>query len=132
MSFLKRARKENLISLAMDLGENPAPTFSKIDLVSLIKGNKHYNEDEAKLMLETMVTEREERLKLAAEQERLKLAAKQERLKMEFELEKLRMTSDGCKNPKHEKPSCYELTKTVPSFDSKNGDITLFLSLFER
>ncbi|GBN65460.1 hypothetical protein AVEN_77603-1 [Araneus ventricosus] len=26
----------------------------------------------------------------------------------------------------------YELTKTVPSFDSKNGDITLFLSLFER
>ncbi|GBM62737.1 hypothetical protein AVEN_81509-1 [Araneus ventricosus] len=36
------------------------------------------------------------------------------------------MTSDGSKNPKHEKPSCYELTKTVPSFDSKNGDITLF------
>ncbi|GBN37248.1 Gypsy retrotransposon integrase-like protein 1 [Araneus ventricosus] len=92
-------------------------------------------------MLETVVTEREERLKMAAEQERLKLAteqerlklaAEQERLKMEFELEKLRMTSDGSKNPKHEKPSCYELTKTVPSFDSKDGDITLFLSLFER
>ncbi|GBM29920.1 hypothetical protein AVEN_111228-1 [Araneus ventricosus] len=60
------------------------------------------------------------------------MEAEKERLKMEFELEKLRMTSDGSKNPKHEKPSCYELTKTVPSFDSKNGDITLFLSLFER
>ncbi|GBO32462.1 hypothetical protein AVEN_44158-1 [Araneus ventricosus] len=142
MSFLKRARKEDLISLATDLGEKPAPTFSKIDLVSLIQGNKHYNEDDAKLMLETVVTEREERfkleaerketLKLAAEQERLKLAAEQERLKMEFELEKLRMTSDGSKNPKHEKPSCYEMTKTVPSFDSGNGDITLFLSLLER
>ncbi|GBM48545.1 hypothetical protein AVEN_184567-1 [Araneus ventricosus] len=159
MSFLKRARKEDLISLATDLGEKPAPTFSKIDLVSLIQGNKHYNEDDAKLMLETVVTEREERfkleaerketlklaaeqerlkpaaeqeqLKLAAEQERLKLVAEQERLKMEFQLEKLRMTSDGSKNPKHEKPSCYELNKTVPSFDSGNGNITLFLSLFE-
>ncbi|GBO07902.1 hypothetical protein AVEN_151347-1, partial [Araneus ventricosus] len=132
MSFLKRARKEDLISLATDLGENPAPTFSKIDLVSLIQGNKHYDEDGAKLMLETVVTEREERLKMEADRERLKMEAEKERLKMEFELEKLRMTSDGSKNPKNEKPSCYELTKTVPSFDSKNGDITLFLSLFER
>ncbi|GBM23098.1 hypothetical protein AVEN_150518-1 [Araneus ventricosus] len=132
MSLLKRARKEDLISLATDLGENPAPTFSKIDLVSLIQGNKHYDEDDAKLMLETVVTEREERLKMEADRERLKMEAEKEKLKMEFELEKLRMTSDGSKNPKHEKPSCYELTKTVPSFDSKNGDITLFLSLFER
>ncbi|GBM20367.1 hypothetical protein AVEN_222081-1 [Araneus ventricosus] len=123
MSFLKRARKEDLISLASDLGENPAPTFSKVDLVGLIQGNKHYNEDDAKLMLETVVAEREERLITEAEKEKLK---------MEFELEKLRMTSDGSKIPNHEKASCYELTKTVPSFDSKNGDITLFLSLFER
>ncbi|GBN70333.1 hypothetical protein AVEN_217675-1 [Araneus ventricosus] len=137
MSFLKRARKEDLISLATDLGENPAPTFSKVDLVNLIQGNKHYNEDDAKLILETVVTEREERFKLeaekmVAEQERLKMAAEQERLKMEIELEKLRMPSDGSTNPKHEKASCYELTKIVPSFDSKNGDIALFLSLFER
>ncbi|GBM39808.1 hypothetical protein AVEN_45773-1 [Araneus ventricosus] len=123
MSFLKRARKEYLISLAMKLGENPVSTFSKIDLVSLIQGNKHYNEDDAILMIDTVVMEREERLKLEAEKEKLK---------MEFELERLRMTSDGSKNPKHEKPSCYELTKTIPSFDAKNGDITLFLSLFER
>ncbi|GBN68651.1 hypothetical protein AVEN_251381-1 [Araneus ventricosus] len=146
MSFLKRTRK----ALATDLGENPAPTFSKIDLVSLIQGNKHYNEDDSKLMLETVVAEREERLKMEADRERLrmeadrerlrmeadrerlKMEAEKERLKMEFELEKLRMTSDGSKNPKHEKPSCYELTKTVPSFDSKNGDIALFLSSFER
>ncbi|GBM68170.1 Retrovirus-related Pol polyprotein from transposon 297 [Araneus ventricosus] len=74
----------------------------------------------------------QERLKMAEEQERLKMAAEQERLKMEIELEKLRMPSDGSTNPKHEKASCYELTKTVPSFDSKSGDITLFLSLFER
>ncbi|GBM37192.1 hypothetical protein AVEN_14963-1 [Araneus ventricosus] len=126
MSFLKRGRKEDLLSLATDLGENPAPTFSKIDLVSLIQGNKHYNEDDATLMLETVVAEREERLKMAAENER------KERLKMELELEKLRTTSDGSANPKHEKPSCYELTKTAPSFDSRNGDITLFLLLFER
>ncbi|GBL85465.1 hypothetical protein AVEN_232900-1 [Araneus ventricosus] len=88
-------------------------------------------------MLETVVTEREERFKLQAErketeQERLKMEAEKEILKMEIELEKLRTTSDGSTNPKHEKPSCYELTKTVPSFDPKNGDITLFLSLFER
>ncbi|GBN80226.1 hypothetical protein AVEN_195407-1 [Araneus ventricosus] len=51
---------------------------------------------------------------------------------MELELEKLRTTSDASANPKHEKPSCYELTKTVPNFDSRNGNITLFLSLFER
>ncbi|GBN19244.1 hypothetical protein AVEN_31024-1 [Araneus ventricosus] len=135
ISFLKRAKKEDLISLATDLGENPAPTFSKIDLVSLNQENKHYNEDDAKLMLETVVTEREKRLKMATEQERLKIEAenaRKERLKIELELEKLRTTSDGSANPKLEKPSCYQLTKTVPSFDSKNGDITLFLSLFER
>ncbi|GBN26411.1 hypothetical protein AVEN_184625-1 [Araneus ventricosus] len=133
MSFLKRARKEDLISLATDLGENPSPTFSKVDLVSLIQGNKHYNEDDAKLTLETVVTEREERFKLQAEQkeaeqERLKMEAEKERLKME----RLRTTSDGSANPKHEKASCYELTKNVPNFDPKNGDIELFLSLFER
>ncbi|GBO25275.1 hypothetical protein AVEN_3638-1 [Araneus ventricosus] len=148
MSFLKRAIKEDLISLATDLGENPAPTFSKIDLVSLIEGNKHYNEDDAKLMLETVVTEREERfgmeaeqreilkmateqerLKMAAEQERLKMVAEQKRFKMEIELERLRTTSVVSANSK---PSCYELTKNVPNFDPKNGDIALFLSLFER
>ncbi|GBM38172.1 hypothetical protein AVEN_213047-1 [Araneus ventricosus] len=75
MSFLKRARKEDLISLATDLGENPPPTFSKIDLVGLIQGNKHYDEDDAKLMLETVVTEREERLKMEADRERLKMEA---------------------------------------------------------
>ncbi|GBM44271.1 hypothetical protein AVEN_23327-1 [Araneus ventricosus] len=131
MSFLKRARKEDLISLATDLGEQPAPTFSKIDLVSLIQGNKHYNEDDAKLMLETVVTERKERFRLQAEQkeaeqERLKMEAEKERLKMEIELERLMKTSDGSANPKHEKPSCYELTKNVPNFDPKNGDIALF------
>ncbi|GBM96556.1 hypothetical protein AVEN_231635-1 [Araneus ventricosus] len=87
MSFLKRARKEDLISLATDLGEKPAPTFSKIDLVSLIQGNKHYNEDDAKLMLETVVAEREERFKLEAERkETLKMEAeRRETLKMEAE-----------------------------------------------
>ncbi|GBN18214.1 hypothetical protein AVEN_271362-1 [Araneus ventricosus] len=87
------------------------------------KGNKHYTEDDAKLMLGTVVKEREERLKTEAENEKLK---------MEFELERLRMISDDSINPKHKKPSCYELTKTVPSFYPKNGDISLFLSLFER
>ncbi|GBM19355.1 hypothetical protein AVEN_195990-1 [Araneus ventricosus] len=38
---------------------------------------------------------------------------------MAIELEMLRTTSDGSTNPKHDKPSCYELTKTVPSFDPK-------------
>ncbi|GBL73905.1 hypothetical protein AVEN_230849-1 [Araneus ventricosus] len=60
------------------------------------------------------------------------MKAEKERLKMVIELEMLRMTSDGSTNPKHGKPSCYELAKTVPSFDPKNGDITLFLTLFER
>ncbi|GBL73964.1 hypothetical protein AVEN_230894-1 [Araneus ventricosus] len=86
-------------------------------------------------MLETVITEREERketLKMEAEQERLKMEAERERLKMEIELEKLRKTSDGSKHPKHVKPSCYNMTKIVPSFDPMNGDITLFLSLFER
>ncbi|GBN87040.1 hypothetical protein AVEN_157581-1 [Araneus ventricosus] len=111
MSFLKRARKEDLISLATNLGENPAPTFSKIDLVSLIQGNKHYNEDDAKHMLETVVTESQERLKMAVEQERLKMATEQERLKieaenerkerlkMELELEKLRITTRSMRSP---------------------------------
>ncbi|GBM11776.1 hypothetical protein AVEN_22910-1 [Araneus ventricosus] len=144
MSFLKQARKEDLISLATDFGENPAPTFSKVDLVILIQGNKHYNEDNAKLMLETVETEREdrkeklkmeaeqERLKMETEQVRLKIEAEKERLKMEIELEKLQATSNDSRNPKHGKPSCYELTKTVPSFDPENEDIVLFLLLFER
>ncbi|GBO31695.1 hypothetical protein AVEN_249806-1 [Araneus ventricosus] len=137
MSFLKRTRKEDLISLATDLGENSSPTFSKVHLVGLIQRNEHCNEDDAKLMLKTVVTEREERFKLQTEQketeqERLKMEAEKERLKMEIELERLRTTSDGSVNPKHEKPSCYELTKNVPNFDPKNGDTALFLSLFER
>ncbi|GBL81906.1 hypothetical protein AVEN_50501-1 [Araneus ventricosus] len=84
----------------MDLVEKPAPTFSKVDLVILIKGNTHYHEDNAKLMLDTVAMEREELLKLEAKEK------EQGRLKKEFELEKLRMTSYGSTNPKQEKPSC--------------------------
>ncbi|GBL89001.1 hypothetical protein AVEN_255161-1 [Araneus ventricosus] len=91
MSFLKRARKEDLISVATDFGENSAPTFSKVDLVGFIKGIKYYNEDDAKLVLETVVTEREERFKLEAERkETLKMEAEQEQLKLEAEQGRLK------------------------------------------
>ncbi|CAL1276574.1 unnamed protein product [Larinioides sclopetarius] len=103
---VRLARKNDLISLAKDLGEDPDPTFQKLQLINLIQSNTNYNEDDAKIMLEAIVEE--------------------------VELEKLRLTAASTASPRHEKSSCYELTKVMPSFDPKNGDITLFLSLFER
>ncbi|GFS51711.1 CCHC-type domain-containing protein [Trichonephila inaurata madagascariensis] len=58
-----------------------------------------------------------------------------ERLDREFQLEKLQLGNErlkGLTSTPEAKVSIYELTKIVPRFEMKDGDIVLFLTLFER
>ncbi|GFV53037.1 hypothetical protein TNCV_4643961 [Trichonephila clavipes] len=57
------------------------------------------------------------------------------RLDHELLLEKLRLKKERLKeltSTPEAKVSIYELTKVVPKFEMKDGDIVLFLTLFER
>ncbi|GFX09984.1 retrovirus-related Pol polyprotein from transposon 297 [Trichonephila clavipes] len=58
-----------------------------------------------------------------------------ERLDREFQLEKLRLENErlkGLTSTPEAKVNIYELMKVVPKFKMKDGDIVLFLTLFER
>ncbi|GFW29108.1 hypothetical protein TNCV_2838511 [Trichonephila clavipes] len=68
-------------------------------------------------------------------QEQQEFEKERERLDREFQLEKLRLERErlkGLTSTPEAKVSIYELTKVVPKFEMKDGDIVLFLTLFER
>ncbi|GFU28553.1 hypothetical protein NPIL_140161 [Nephila pilipes] len=80
MSFLSRARKVDLITLAEELGLNVEPNAKVFDLCTLITNDKNYDEDFTKDCLEIITNERLEQ-------------RKDEHEKREYELKKLELES---------------------------------------
>ncbi|GFT75740.1 hypothetical protein NPIL_532771, partial [Nephila pilipes] len=60
MSFLSRARKVDLITLAEELGLAVEPNAKVSDLLRLITNNKNYDEDFTKDCLEAITNDRKE------------------------------------------------------------------------
>ncbi|GFW21821.1 hypothetical protein TNCV_1235461 [Trichonephila clavipes] len=98
------------------------------DLSQLITTHPDYDEEFSKNLLTIIVEDR----KLREQQE---FEKEKERLDGEFQLEKLRLENErlkGFTSTPEDKVSIYELMKVVPKFEMKDGDIVLFLTLFER
>ncbi|GFY38673.1 CCHC-type domain-containing protein [Trichonephila inaurata madagascariensis] len=105
MAYLGKARKEDLRLLAEELNLNVGDNMKIADLSKLITTHPDYDEEFSKNLLTIIVEDRK-----WFENERLK---------------ELTSTPEA-------KVSIYELTKVVPKFEMKDGDIVLFLTLFER
>nr|XP_042913112.1 uncharacterized protein LOC122273114 [Parasteatoda tepidariorum] len=143
MTFFGKARKEDLILLASELGEDVTPDLKIIDLKKVITSSDNYEEEFVKEMLNTIISQRQdaaEEKKRAAGLEKASIESN-ERIKteqMKLELEKIRLeiearqcgpstNTDGFRR----KP-VIDLLSLMPRFDPNNNDINLYLVLFER
>ncbi|GBL79856.1 Transposon Tf2-6 polyprotein [Araneus ventricosus] len=131
MAFLGKARKEDLIILARELGEEVTPDLKIIDLRNLIVASTNYEMEFVKELLNTVISQRNEE----AEQRKLELEIEERRKReeREFELEKLKPQNEsfnsvgsGSSRPK------IDFLSMIPKFDQVNNDISLYLILFER
>ncbi|GBM19609.1 hypothetical protein AVEN_197207-1 [Araneus ventricosus] len=130
MAFLGKSRKEDLIILARELGEEVTPDLKIIDLRNLIVASTNYEVEFVKELLNTVISQRTEE----AEQRKLELEIEERRKReeREFELEKLKLQNEsfnsagnGSSRPK------IDFLSMIPKFDQVNNDISLYLILFE-
>ncbi|GFW86586.1 CCHC-type domain-containing protein [Trichonephila clavipes] len=135
MAYLGKARKEDLRQLAEELNLNVGDNMKMADLSKLITTHPDYDEEFSKNLLTIVVEDRKLREQQEVVRKQQEFEKERERLDREFELEKLRLESErlkGLTSTPEAKVSIYELTKVVPKFEMKDGDIVVFLTLFER
>ncbi|GFW85177.1 uncharacterized protein TNCV_3249171 [Trichonephila clavipes] len=140
MAFLGRSRKEDLRMLATELGLAPSDNLKIIELKDLITNKDRYDEEFVKDMLSVIVedraaTEKQKGSDLEEKQKAVVVAQQRER---EFELEKMKIqlemqklsqtpvTSQQLENPK------LELNRMIPRLNSKEDEMGLYLTIFER
>ncbi|GFU03966.1 hypothetical protein TNCV_198511 [Trichonephila clavipes] len=99
--------------------------MTNIELRNIIIGSKDYEEEFVRDQLSVILEERLER--------ESKEKIQQQR---EFELEKMRLEIERSRfDPENLSPlktNVSDLIKIIPNFDIRDGDIVLFLTLFER
>ncbi|GFS64699.1 CCHC-type domain-containing protein [Nephila pilipes] len=120
MSFLSRARKVDLITLAEELGLTVEPNAKVYVLLKLITNNKNYDENCTKDCLEVITNELLEQ-------------RKDEQEKREYELTKLELESKATLSDGNVPSTVPKLNpmKLMPRYDVES-DISVYLSLFER
>ncbi|GFT21191.1 retrovirus-related Pol polyprotein from transposon 297 [Trichonephila clavipes] len=140
MAFLGRSRKEDLRMLATELGLAPSDNLKIIELKDLITKCDRYDEEFVKDVLSVIVEERTATKKQKAaelvEKKKAKVLAQQrerefelEKMKIQLEMQKLSqapVTSQQLENPK------LELNRIIPRFNSKEDEMGLYLTIFER
>ncbi|GFX45832.1 CCHC-type domain-containing protein [Trichonephila clavipes] len=132
MAFLGKAKKQNLILLAEELNQRVSDKMTNIDLRNIIIGSKDYEEEFVRDQLSVILEERFER----ESEEKIARQLAIEQQQREFELEKMRLEIERSRfdseNLSPLKTSVSDLIKIIPNFDIRDGDIVLFLTLFER
>ncbi|GFT05671.1 retrovirus-related Pol polyprotein from transposon 297 [Trichonephila clavipes] len=140
MAFLGRSRKEDLRKLATELGLAPSDNLKIIELKDLITNSDRYDEEFVKYVLSVIVEERTatEKQKAAELQEKQKAVVVAQQRKREFELEKMKIQLEMQKlsqapvtSQQLEKPKL-ELNRIIPRFNSKEDEMGLYLTIFER
>lgn len=134
MAFLGKGRRCDLLEVADELGEEVESSSKVIDIKKQILNSKNYCEEEVKLMLDRIISDR-----VMKEQEEKNMEKDREivelRKNQEIELEKFRLQLESQKieppNAPNNLPKL-DVSKFLPKFNSDNEDINLFLILFER
>ncbi|GFV86659.1 retrovirus-related Pol polyprotein from transposon 297 [Trichonephila clavipes] len=140
MAILGRSRKDDLRMLATELGLAPSDNLKIIELKDLITNSDRYDEEFVKDVLSVIVEERTatEKQKAVELEEKQKVVVVAQQREREFELEKMKIqlemqklsqalvTSQQLENPK------LELNRIIPRFNSKEDEMGLYLTIFER
>ncbi|GFW68205.1 CCHC-type domain-containing protein [Trichonephila clavipes] len=136
MAFLGKAKKQDLILLAEELGQRVSDKMTNIDLRNIIIGSKDYEKEFVRAQLSVILEERfvresEDKIarQLAIEQQQREFELE----KMCLEIERSRFDSENLSPLKTSVLYIYsDLIKIIPNFDIRDGDIVLYLTLFER
>lgn len=144
MAFLAQSKKCDLIELAKELGLDVPSKCLVIDLKKLITESKSYDEPFVKNLLMRITEDRVEK-QLSEEKEKERELKEKELEQIErdkqlsFELEKLRIEAEKQReeNPStvlnsQIRPSQVELKDLMHKYDTRDGDISFYLILFER
>ncbi|GFT16224.1 CCHC-type domain-containing protein [Trichonephila clavipes] len=119
MAFWGKAKKQDLVLLAEELGQKVSDKMTNIELRNIIIGSKDYEEEFVRDQLSVILEERLER--------ESKEKIQQQR---EFELEKMRLEIERSRfDPENLSPlktSVSDLIKIIPNFDIRDGDIIPF------
>ncbi|GFT31847.1 hypothetical protein TNCV_2035751 [Trichonephila clavipes] len=137
MAFLGKAKKQDLVLLAEELGQKVSDKMTNIELRNIIIGSKDYEEEFVRDQLSVILEERFEReseekiaRQLAIEEEKIARQLAIEQQQREFELEKMRLEIERSRfdseNLSPLKTSVSDLIKIIPNFDIRDGDIVLF------
>ncbi|GBN42243.1 hypothetical protein AVEN_44514-1 [Araneus ventricosus] len=131
MAFLGKARKEDLIILARELGEEVTPDIKRIDLRNLIVASTSYEVEIVRELLNAVISQRTEKAEERSSE--LESEERRKREEWEFELEKLKLQNEsfisavsGFSRPK------IDFLSVISQFDQVNNDISLYLILCER
>ena len=123
MTYLARGLKEDLQTLAEDLGVDVQPNFRVIDLKNAILGSTGYDEEFCKERLNTIMSVRKEKMEEQRRGEEMQL--KLEELKARIE------SKENVKTEREDKNPGREFRNVVHKF-VMGEDINLYLVLFER
>ncbi|GFV12566.1 retrovirus-related Pol polyprotein from transposon 297 [Trichonephila clavipes] len=117
MAFLGRSRKDDLRMLATELGLASSENLKIIELEDLITNSDWYDEEFVKDVLRVIEEER-------TATEKQKAAELEE--KQKAKLSQAPVVSQQLGNPK------LELNRIIPRFNSKEDEMGLYLTIFER
>ncbi len=135
MAFLSKGRKVDLQVLCEELNLEVTPKHKMAELKDMITSSSEYDPEFTEKFLDNIIAQRlEEETRQAADKREAERAAERA-----FELEKLRIAaglpgSAGTQNGYGTENSraIHDLKRLIQKFDPKEGDISLWLVLFER
>ncbi|GFV24354.1 SCAN box domain-containing protein [Trichonephila clavipes] len=149
MAYLAKGNKPDLLSVCEEMGVEVDQSSKVVDIKKLILNSESYVEEELKIILDRVISDRKERERSKQEEKEREERSKQEEREREermarearqheLELRKLELSQQN--QPLNDKsgrrveigPSKIQLTQITTKFDEKHDEISLYLINFER
>ncbi|GFS48001.1 SCAN box domain-containing protein [Trichonephila clavipes] len=146
MAYLAKGNKPDLLSVCEEMGVEVDQSSEVVDIKKLILNSESYVEEEVKIILDRVISNRKERERSKQEEkereERSKQEEREERMAQEarqheLELRKLELSQQN--QPLHDESGRrveigpkIQLTQITTKFDEKHDEISLYLINFER
>ncbi|GBO04753.1 hypothetical protein AVEN_103999-1 [Araneus ventricosus] len=117
MAYLTKANKPDLLAICEKIGVEVDPSTKVVDIKKLIIKRPLYNEEEVKMILDRIFTNRKEQREL--EMKKLEVAQSSQRI-------------DDESRDRAELGPKIQLAQILPKFDEKHDEMGLYLINFER
>ncbi|GFS61333.1 uncharacterized protein TNCV_3105381 [Trichonephila clavipes] len=149
MAYLVKGNKPDLLSVCEEMGVEVDQSSKVVDIKKLILNNEFYVEEEVKIILDRVISDRKERERSKQEEKEREERSKQEERERErkermtrearqheLELRKLQLSQQNQplndSGRRVENGPKIQLTQITTKFDEKHDEISLYLINFER